>query len=104
MTTSNGPSTPGAAHQRILDLAMRDPGFRASLLANPREAIQGALSVSIPEGAPIRVVEEQPGEVVLVVPARAMASRTSLSEEDLETVAGGAVYTYSLWGGNNCAC
>lgn len=88
--TSSDSSTATAAEQRIVDRAMHDPDFRARLLANPEQAVQEELGSSLAAGTAIRVVEEQPGEVVLVLPARPMESGTGLSEEDLERAAGGS--------------
>lgn len=76
------------AEQQIIDRAMRDPDFRNRLLENPREAIQDELGIALAT-ATIRVIEEQPGEVVLVLPAQTAESASSLSDQDLESVAGG---------------
>jgi hypothetical protein len=69
---------------------MRDPDFRARLLENPQEAIGEELGTAISSSATFRVIEEQPGEVVLVLPARPMESGGALSDEELEQVAGGS--------------
>jgi hypothetical protein len=94
--TEPGGSDAGHQTQQIVDRAMRDPDFRTRLLENPREAVLEALGTSIPAGTSIRVVEEQPGEVILVIPARSIEPGTGLSDEDLEAAAGGIVNTYSL--------
>lgn len=86
MTTPDS-SNGNDAEQQIVDRAMSDPDFRARLLENPRQAIQDELGTTLQ--ATIRVVEEQPGEVVLVLPARAMESGIGLSDEELERAAGG---------------
>jgi hypothetical protein len=75
--------------QRIIERALSDPDFRARLLENPREAILEALEIWISPATSIRVVEEQPGELVLVLPARPMEPGDVLSEMDLEQVSGG---------------
>lgn len=85
MTTSGGSD----AQRQIIDRAMRDPAFRARLLENPEAAIEEELGGSISSSASIRVIEEQPGEVVLVLPARPMEPGATLSDEELERVAGG---------------
>jgi hypothetical protein len=66
---------------------MRDPDFRARLIENPGQAVQEELGTTL--NASIRVVVEQPGEVVLVLPARPAESGTALTDEDLERAAGG---------------
>lgn len=75
--------------QQVIDQAMSDPGFRNRLLQDPKAAIQEQLGISIPASVSLRVVEEQPGEVVLVLPAGTMQSGAQLSDADLEGVAGG---------------
>jgi hypothetical protein len=86
--------------QQIIDRASTDPDFRNRLLANPSAAASEQLEVPIPPNVTIRVVEEQPGEVVLVLPSVAPHSGARLSDEDLEKVAGGLEtwYVYSCEG------
>ena len=91
--TSEG-TGPERTEQRVIDRAGTDPNFRAQLLENPKEAIGQLLGTQLPGGVAIRVIEEQPGEVVLVLPAPARRSGQELSEADLENVSGGTV---GLW-------
>jgi hypothetical protein len=90
MTTSGNSNPQRDAQQQIIDRATRDPAFRSRLLENPKMAIEEELGRSIFSSATIRVIEEQPGEVILVLPARPIEPGTNLSDEDLERVAGGA--------------
>jgi hypothetical protein len=85
----SGDSNPRDAQQQVIDRAGTDPAFRAQLIQNPRDAINAQLGISLPDGVAVRVIEEQPGEVVLVLPNQTMGSGTRLSGEDLENVAGG---------------
>jgi hypothetical protein len=84
------------AQQRIVDRATRDADFRRRLIESPQQAIQEELGTSVSSSATIRVIEEQPGEVVLVLPARGMESGARLTDEDLEGAAGGATATASV--------
>ena len=86
--TSDSPS-PQQAQQQIIDRAGSDPAFRSQLLENPKEAIRDQLKIPLPGSVTVRVIEEQPGEVILVLPAQHIGSGTRLSGEDLEKVAGG---------------
>lgn len=86
---SGGSSAQNDPQQQILDRAAGDPEFRARLLANPNAAIQEQLGVPLPSTVTIRVIEEQPGEVVLVLPAQGITSGTHLSDTELEAVSGG---------------
>jgi hypothetical protein len=58
------------------------------------------LGIPLPANVTIRVVEEQPGEVVLVLPATLPASGSQLSDSEPEAVAGGG--TLDSWGGDLC--
>jgi hypothetical protein len=89
MTTSTSAGMGSDAQRQIIDRAMKDPDFRTRLVQNPQAAIQEGLGTSISPTATIRVIEEQPGEVVLVLPAHPIESGDILSDEDLEEVAGG---------------
>jgi acyl-coenzyme A thioesterase PaaI-like protein len=72
---------------RVIERAQRDESFRQQLLDDPRAAISDELGVEIPDALQIRVIEEDPQEVVLVLPA---AARTrEVTEEQLGAVAGG---------------
>ena len=62
--------------------ATADAAFRASLISDPAAALGGAL----PEGLTIRVLEEAPGEVLLVLPAVS----DQLSDMQLDAGSGGA--------------
>ncbi|MFN4127532.1 NHLP leader peptide family RiPP precursor [Pannonibacter indicus] len=69
----------------IQSKAAEDSAFRAALLANPATALEAAFAIAAQPGVSIRVIEEKPGEVALVLPAGA----GELSGKDLEAVAGG---------------
>ena len=53
---------------RLVRRAWRDPEFRARLLADPRAAYAEEFGAAWPEGLEVRVVEERPDLVYLVVP------------------------------------
>ena len=80
----------------VIERAGSDPEFRAQLVADPRAALASHLGVNLPDALSIRVQEERPGEVILVLPADHLTDELSLQE--LESVAGGGGYT------NNCEC
>ena len=85
-------STTGHARDleaQVIAQAAQDPVYRARLLADPR-AVFAELGLSIPPGVKIRAVEETAGQYYLVLPAAAArAAGASLSDAQLETVAGG---------------
>ena len=75
--------------------AWSDPDFKQRLLSNPRAVISEELSnikegVSIPENVDVKVVEEKPDEIYMVLPVNPEeVTGKPLSEEDLERIAGG---------------
>jgi hypothetical protein len=71
---------------RVIERAQRDESFRQQLIDDPKAAIGEELGVEIPDGLQIRVIEEDPQEVVLVLPAA--AGTRELSDEQLAGVAG----------------
>jgi hypothetical protein len=91
---TSGSSNP---QQQVIERANTDPEFRKLLIEDPSAALREVTGVPLPSNINIRVVEEQPGEVVLVVPARGMESGTQLSEAELEGVAGGGAGGSDTW-------
>lgn len=69
----------------VLQKAATDTAFRAALTANPAAALEAAFGLVLQPGVTIRVIEETPGEVAMVLPAGA----GELSGKDLEGVSGG---------------
>jgi len=70
--------------QAIAERVEADPDFRATLVADPRAALEDLTGISIPANVRISVHEESPSDIHLVIPAGG-----SLSETDLELIAGG---------------
>ena len=68
----------------VLDKANEDADFRARLLSNPKDAIEQAVGVTVPEGFTIKVHEADSTTAHLVLPPTG-----KLSPADLSTVAGG---------------
>lgn len=61
--------TTGALIQsQVIEKAWQDPSFKAKLLSNPKEAIQEALGVTLPEHIKIKAVEENSDEFYVVLP------------------------------------
>ena len=79
---------------RILAKAWDDPDFKARLLADC-EAVCAAEGLQTPGCERLRIVEDAPGELTLVMPPRPSAE---LSEQTLEAVSGGATVAFTTWG------
>ena len=84
---------------QVLAQAVQDPAFRARLLAEPK-AVFAERGLSIPPEIQIQVVQETAEQYYLVLPASAARrAGASLSDAELEHVAGGALSTDTAWTG-----
>jgi hypothetical protein len=74
--------------ERVIERAQRDEAFRQQLLDDPRGAISADLGVDVPDGIEIRVIEEDPEEAVIVLPAPTQPAQ--VTDAQLSEVVGGA--------------
>ncbi|HOW27326.1 MAG TPA: NHLP leader peptide family RiPP precursor [Elusimicrobiota bacterium] len=72
---------------KIIKKALTDPAFKKALIANPNAAIEKELGMKIPAGLTVKVVEDAPNTVHLVLPA--VPAKGELGDADLEKVSGG---------------
>jgi hypothetical protein len=78
----------------IVERALRDDIYRQRLKQNPKAVLAEAIAeltgqeIEVPENVEVKVVEETPGTVYLVLPAR-LEGEAELSEEQLASAAGG---------------
>ena len=90
---------------QIAKRAMEDSEFKAKLLENPRTVAQ-EMGIAIPDGLGIKVVEDKPDEINMIVPFNSASGE--LSDADLEAVAGGKVdkdaACFGSAGGSAVAC
>lgn len=70
--------------EEIVKKAQSDKGLRKALVDNPKETL-GQLGVKVPEDVEVKVVEESPKVVYLVLPV----NPDELTEEQLDGVSGG---------------
>ena len=68
----------------VRERAESDAAFRALLLADPAAAMSDVLGMPVPDTVLISVHEESPTDIHLVIP-----TVSTLSDEDLDLVAGG---------------
>jgi len=76
----------------VRDRAASDPAFRSQLLADPAAAMSDVLGMPVPDAVSITVYEESPTDIHLVIPAV-----STLSEADLDLVAGGVNWRSKDW-------
>jgi Nitrile hydratase, alpha chain len=75
------------AFAKVIAKAWGDDAFRAQLLADPNAAL-AAEGITAPEGKTFAIVEDTDDVVHVVLPARP----TELSDDELDSVAGGMSY------------
>lgn len=84
---------------QIRERAQRDAEYRARLLADARGTLAADHEIDVPDTLAIRVVEESPDEVVIVVPPL-RAAVDELDDSELEAGVG-AGWDFS---GSDCGC
>ena len=81
--------------RRLVERSLQDEDFRQRLLDDPRGTLEQELGRGLPEGVQVRAVEESEDTIYLVPPsASPVGEGGSLSDRELEAVAGGGDSTY----------
>jgi hypothetical protein len=76
--------------RRLVQRSLEDEDFRQRLLDDPKAAVEQELGTRLPESIEVRVVEESPQTIYLVLPsASPFVEGEELSDRELEEVAGG---------------
>src|SRR5688500_5573017 len=76
--------------REIVTKATKDEAFRKRLLSDPKSTIEKEFKVEFPKGVVVKVHEDTPTVINVVLPAPLeISSDRTLSPQDLEGVAGG---------------
>lgn len=68
--------------EQVIARAMKDPSFRQALQNNPRAVLAEQYNVHLPEQVTVRVLEEAPNTLTLVLP-RGEEAVVELTDADL---------------------
>jgi hypothetical protein len=102
MTEASGGSLRSEVQRRLVQRSIEDEDFRKKLLDDPKGALEQELETQLPEDVEVRVVEENPKTIYLVLPGTSLPldEGGELSDRALDAVAGGA----STWTDETCEC
>ena len=76
--------------RRLVERSLQDESLRQELLSDPKAAVEQELGTRLPEGVRVVAVEETADTIYLVLPSTSAAGEGGeLSDQELETVAGG---------------
>ncbi|GET37481.1 NHLP leader peptide family RiPP precursor [Microseira wollei] len=84
-------STRQEIEERIIAKSWQDDAFKQEILNNPKAVLSREIGQPLPEDVEIRVVEETPNIVYLVLPMKPITPEADaeISEAELDAVAGG---------------
>jgi hypothetical protein len=77
--------------RRLIERSLQDDDFRRRLLEDPKATVEEELGVRLPEEVRVVAVEETADTIYLALPNRSPAEQGDLSDQELESVAGGGV-------------
>lgn len=75
--------------EQIAVRATKDEAFRRRFLADPRAILASEYNVHIPESVQVRVIEDTPDTISILLPALADGMQ-ELTDKELEAAAGGS--------------
>ena len=78
--------------RRLVQRSLEDDDFRQRLIEDPKGAVEEELGTRLPEEVRVVALEETADTIYLVLPGTPMAGAEggALSEQELESVAGGS--------------
>jgi len=93
MSEQTSPRTRQDIEAHIIAQAWKNEAYKQELLSNPKALIEREFGIKLPAEITVQVMEETPTELYFSLPMRPNLSGAELSDEQLETVAGGAFTT-----------
>ncbi len=75
--------------ENIVSNARKNVDYRKRLLDDPKALLESQIGQPLPSGFKVSVLQETPTQAYIVLPYDAPKSGSELSDEDLESVAGG---------------
>ena len=86
--------------RRLIAKSLEDEAFRQRLIEDPKAAVERELGKRLPEEVRVVALEETQDTIYLVLPSTPMVGREDeeLSDQDLESVAGGLLRAASTAG------
>jgi hypothetical protein len=90
--------------RRLIGKSVEDESFRRRLIEDPKAAVEQELGTRLPEDVRVVTVEESADTIYLVLPSTPMkgGKGVALSDQELESVAGGADTSGGPWGALTC--
>ncbi len=79
---------------KLVAQAWKDEAFKQELISNPKVVLERELGQKMPESTDIQVLEETGNAFYIVLPQK--PSVDELSEEQLEAVAGGIDWSFTV--------
>ena len=83
--------------RRLIEKSVEDESFRRRLIEHPKAAVEQELGTRLPEEVRVVTEEESADNFYLVLPSTPMAGAEggALSDQELESVAGGSWFSRS---------
>jgi hypothetical protein len=93
---AGGSSRRAELERKLIQRSLEDEEFRRRLLDDPKGAVEQEIGTRLPQEIKIRVVEESPDTIYLVLPSSSPlgGEGEELSDRELDAVAGGDINTF----------
>ncbi len=74
---------------QLIARALKDPTFRQVVLDDPKKVLADEYHVQLPDSITVRVLEETPNTLSIVLPPSQTEAMQELADSDLEAAVGG---------------